>query len=366
MPVKYHYNSFPPKLALDSTLNALICEARTELGRYDGFLLSMYNRDILLSPLFTQEAVLSSRIEGTQSSLSEVLAFEAEQNNAEIPNEKRNDIIEILNYRRAMFEARDSLINIPLSQRIFKQAHKTLMEGARGQNKDPAYYRKIPVWIGGTNLENARFIPIDAQHIDTAMQKLENYIHHDKTYDPILKIALLHAEFEAIHPFLDGNGRLGRMVIPLYLWQEGLLNNPSFYMSSYIDKHRTQYYDLLLNVSANNDWSTWCSFFIQGIVEQARDNSHRAQKIVSFYNQLKEEIPKISRSTYGITALDFVFKHTYFSSRFFYERSGVPRSISKNLLDKLTQNDILSCVKGRGRRPSFYMFKKLIDIADGK
>ena len=368
MSIKYNYKQFPPAIELTPKLNSLVCEARTELGRYDAFLSSMHNGDILLSPLFTQEAVLSSRIEGTQSSLSEVLAFDAKQDNDKLSEEKRNDIVEILNYRKAMFNTKNELATIPLSQRVFKNAHKILMEGSRGQNKDPGNYRKIPVWIGPdkSNIDTARFIPLDAQNIHTAMGDLEKYIHNDDTYDDFIKAAIFHAEFESIHPFLDGNGRLGRMLLPLYLWQKKLLATPSFYMSSYLEKHRQQYYDLLLNISKNGDWLSWCVFFVEGIKEQAKDNLTRANKIVHYYNNLKEEIPKISKSPYGITALDFLFKNTYFNSTTFYQKSGVPKTIAKRLLDTFVDNGVIDCRRGSGRKPNFYLFKHLIDIADGK
>lgn len=368
--INYHYNKFPPTLNIDEELLTLISQARTELGRYDGFLSSMHNREVLLSPLFTQEAVLSSRIEGTQSSLTEVLEFEAHEGKQKISDAKRNDIQEILNYRKAMEAARE-LMNkdIPLSNRVLSAAHTELMQGVRGKNKSPGIYRKVPVWIGTdkTSQDNARFTPIESQAIPNAMSNFYNYMHSaDYKYDELIKTAILHAEFEAIHPFLDGNGRVGRLFIPLYLWEKKLLTTPSFYISAYFEKNRDSYYNLLLQISATDDWITWIKFFITGIIQQSQDNFQRAKNIIDYYRELKDIIPTLSRSAYGITALDFIFKNTYFYSTNFYNKSNIPRAVSQRLLSTFVDKGILICRKGRGRKPNFYVFKKLIDIADGQ
>ncbi len=369
MSVEYHYNQFPPTLEIDDELHHLINQARTVLGRYDGCLNTMHNADVLLSPLFKQEAVLSSRIEGTQSTLTEVLAYEAHEGKQNISEEKKDDIREIINYRMAMQEA-EKMINqgIPLSERVLRAAHEKLMQGVRGENKAPGIYRKIPVWIGSdqTNQESARFVPIQAQNINHAMTLFSNYMNHNNDHDDLIKVAILHAEFEAIHPFLDGNGRVGRLFIPLYLWQKGLLVTPSFYISAYFEQHRDSYYDLLLQISAKHDWLSWIKFFTQGIITQSEENFARAESINNYYRDLKDKIPSISKSAYGITALDFIFRETYFRGTKFYEKSGIPRAVAQRLLKMFVEENILECIPGRGRTSNFYIFEKLIDIADGK
>ena len=368
MTTKYHYGKFPPQIEIDTELSDLRNQAMLELGRYDGLLASLPNSGVLLSPLLAQEAVLSSRIEGTQSTLTEFLEFEAHDGKQKIPPEKRNDNQEIFNYRHAMLMAIEDLKKLPLSERVLLNAHKELMQGVRGRNKSPGKYRKTPVWIGPdkTSNESARFIPIDAQHINSAMSKFSTYIHDDNRYDDVIKIAILHAEFESIHPFLDGNGRVGRLLIPLYLWQKKLLSTPSFYISEYFEKNKGTYYHLLEKVSANNDWATWIKFFIRGIIIQSQNNFHKAKKIIDYYNQLKDQIPKISKSIYGITALDFIFKNPIFFSTAFYKESDVPRAVAQRLLSVFAEEKILVCVKGQGRMPNWYAFDKLIEIADGK
>lgn len=372
MAIKYHYEKFPPTIELNQELYNLIAKARTELGRYDGFLSTMQGSESLLSPLFVQEAVLSSQIEGTQSTLTEVLEFDGQEGGTKnITTEKRDEIREILNYRIAMDSATNSIKTqqLPLSGRVLKQSHKILMDSVRGNNKNPGEYRKTPVWIGPdkTDITKARFIPIDAQHIDTAISNFEQYTHNNNTqYDDLLKVAILHAEFEAIHPFLDGNGRLGRMFIPLYLYEKELLSSPAFYISSYFEKNRDTYYDLLLDISKNNNWLFWCEFFLKGVIQQAQENLQLAKNIIDFYNELKERIPKISKSQYGITALDFIFSKTYFNSKSFYENANIPKPTAQRLLKTFVNNHILECITGKGRAHNFYIFKRLIDIADGK
>lgn len=371
MAVTYHYGKFPPKIKLDDEIHALVNQARTELGRYDGFLSSMLNSQTLLSPLFTQEAVVSSKIEGTQSTLSEVLEFEGrDQVQNGLSENKKNDLQEVLNYRYALNKAIDLLSTnkLPLSQRLMKEIHKELMQGVRGKNKAPGKYRKTPVWIGPdkSDMAHARFVPIDAHLIPDAMSWFERYIHNETQYDDLIKVAILHAEIEAIHPFLDGNGRLGRIFIPLYLSEKQLISSPSFYISNYFEKNRDSYYDLLLHISKSNDWLTWCKFFIRGVSEQSQENLERARNIISYYRELKDKIPQITKSQYGITALDFIFKKNYFHSLDFFEHTSIPKPTAQRLLKTFVDQKILYCAQGKGRQPNFYVFKHLIDIADGK
>lgn len=224
-PVKYHIGGFPPDDLDWESLIPLIGPANAALARYDGTLHAIPNVAVLLSPLMTQEAVLSSKIEGTQATMSEVLEFEAEGDVKSIPVEKRDDIEEILNYRQAMYHAEIMLEKLPLCQRVIRETHKVLMTGVRGHKKSPGKYRKGSNWIGppGCTIEEAKFIPVSAGILPDAMSAWEKYIHAD-SLDRLVQLAVLHAEFEAIHPFLDGNGRLGRMLVPLFMAKTELLS----------------------------------------------------------------------------------------------------------------------------------------------
>lgn len=221
---------FPARAARLGALGSLIGPANRALARYDGTLTAVPNPAVLLPPLMAQEAVLSSRIEGTQATMADVMEYEAG-----MPPEtgRTEDIHEVLNYRRAMARAVDLMKELPLCQRVTKQAHAVLMEGVRGQGKAPGEYRKVPNWIGppGVPMEEATYVPISAERLPGAMGRWERFIH-ESSRDTLVQLALLHAEFESLHPFLDGNGRLGRMLVPLFLFSQKLLQGPMFYISA--------------------------------------------------------------------------------------------------------------------------------------
>ncbi len=261
-PVHYHYDKFPPKDIDWSKLIPLIGPASAALARYDGTLAAIPNANLLLSPLTTQEAVLSSRIEGTQATMGEVLEYEAEGRLDDIPAEREDDINEVLNYRRAMWSAIELLHELPLCQRVIKQAHHVLLEGVRGHGKSPGDYRRIPNWIGqpGCSIDDARYVPISVDRLQEGLDRWEKFIH-DEAPDRLVQLALVHAEFEALHPFLDGNGRLGRMCVPLFMYKTGLIQSPMFYISAFFEAHRDEYYERLLSISRDNDWTNWCVFF---------------------------------------------------------------------------------------------------------
>ena len=217
-PVHYHQGHFPPETLNWEKLISLVGSANAAVARYDGLLSAIPNAAVLLSPLTTQEAVLSSRIEGTQATMGEVLEYEAKGDTGDPTSPKEADIWEVLNYRKAMRAAEVLLQKLPLSQRVVRETHKILLSGVRGHGKSPGEYRKIPNWIGphGCTIDEARFVPVPADKLPDAMSRWEKFIH-DEVSDRLIQLALIHAEFEAMHPFLDGNGRLGRMLIPLFM-----------------------------------------------------------------------------------------------------------------------------------------------------
>ena len=264
------------------------------MARYDGILQAMPNSGVLLSPLSTREAVLSSRIEGTQASMTDVLEFEAGVD-AESP-ERREDIHEILNYRRTMHEAEHMLETFPMSRRVICRAHEVLLDSVRGAGKAPGEYRRVPNWIGppGRGIEEARFVPPAAPEIPDAMSRWERYANAsaDDVPDRLVQLAVLHAEFEALHPFLDGNGRVGRMLIPLLLWQWGMVERLHFYVSGFLEAHRSDYYESLLSVSRDRDWTTWTLFFMQAVRAQAEENLVKARGILGLYDDFEDRIPR--------------------------------------------------------------------------
>ena len=265
MTTQYHYNSFPPSHLDWEKLIPLLGPTRAAIAHYDGILTAVPNADVLLSPLTTQEAVLSSRIEGTQATMGEVLEYEAAGDTGKYDEGRKADIYEVLNYRKAMREAQTLLEGLPLSQRLIKKLHEILLSGVRGENKSPGIYRKIPNWIGpsGCSIENAYFVPISVDKLQDGINRWENFIH-EEYLDNLVQLALLHVEFEALHPFLDGNGRLGRMLVPLFMWQKNIISRPNFYISAVFERDRTTYYERLRSVSQESKWTEWCIFFFEG------------------------------------------------------------------------------------------------------
>ncbi|MEE9368921.1 MAG: Fic/DOC family N-terminal domain-containing protein [Pontiella sp.] len=365
-PVQYHYDKFPPQKLDLALLLPLIGPASSAVARYDGVLSVIPNATVLLSPLTTQEAVLSSKIEGTQATMSEVLEFEAKGGRSEIPEEKRQDINEVLNYRKAMRHAEKGMQELPLCQRIIKEVHAVLLEGVRGHGKAPGEYRRIPNWIGphGCTMEEARFIPVSAGDLGEAMGKWDLYINSD-TPDRLIQLAILHAELEALHPFLDGNGRLGRMCIPLFMHQVGLIHRPMFYISAYFEANRDEYYDRLLAVSSNGDWSGWCAFFLKAVQMQAEQNLEKANSIFDLYNKMKLKIVEISHSQFAIHALDWIFEQPIFNSSDFIRASGIPKATATRILGVLKEDVLQVWAEGRGNKPAVYGYGDLLNVAEG-
>lgn len=368
MPVHYHQGRFPPDAIDWSQLLPLIGPANAAVARYEGVLHAVPNPQVLLSPLTAQEAVLSSRIEGTQATLGEVLEFEAQGNLFDESTPKKADIREVLNYRAALMEAVTLLAELPLSQRLLRATHRVLMQGVRGRNKDPGEYRRVPNWIGpeGCTIEQARYVSSGAEQVPANMAALEAYLHADAP-DRLVQLAIAHVEFEAIHPFLDGNGRLGRLLVPLFLFEKSLLSSPNFYISDYLEAHRDEYYDRLLAVSRDGDWTGWCRFFLTALIEQARSNQQRALAILDLYRARKDWVAEATRSQYAVRALDWVFERPIFKTSDFVETAGVPRPTAMRILRVLREEGVLTELRpAAGRRPAVLAFRDLLNIAEGR
>ncbi len=362
---KYHQGKFPPATLDWPRLLPLIGPANAAVARYEGVLHGIPNAAVLLSPLTTQEAVLSSKIEGTQATFGEVLEFEAAEDTA--TGEKRNDIQEILNYRSALRHAETLMRTLPLSQRVVREAHRVLLEGVRGQNKTPGEYRRLPNWIGpqGCTLEGAHFVPPGADTLPDAMSAWEKYLHSE-ALDKLVQLAIIHAEFEAIHPFLDGNGRVGRLLVPLFLVDKKLLTAPNFYISAFLEAHRDEYYERLLAVSRDGDWTSWCAFFLTALLEQARANEAKAKAILELYRAKKDWIAEQTRSQYAVRALDWFFRLPVFRTSDFVSAAGIPKPTAERIVRVVRDQGLLREIRaGQGRRPAILAFVELLSIAEG-
>lgn len=367
MVVEYHRGAFPPAKLDWNALIPLLGPTSASIARYGGVLAAIPDPSVLLAPLTSQEAVLSSSIEGTHATMGELLSLEAGAEEL-LPEARRGDIAEVFNYRRAMNEAQRLLKDLPLSQRVVTAAHRVLMEGVRGGDKAPGEYRRIPVWIGPDrhDASTARYIPISAGDLPAGMGEWEKYLHADAP-DKLVQLAVIHAEFESLHPFLDGNGRVGRMLVPLFLWQQGLIREPLFYVSAYFEANRGAYYDGLLSVSRDRDWTAWSRFFLQALKTQADSNHAVVMSIVDLYARLKRDVVEWSHSQYAIQALDWMFGRPIFRSPDFVANAGIPPPTAKRLLAVFRAQGLFSVlVEGRGRRNSVFALKELLNVAEGR
>jgi len=339
----------------------LIGDANAELARYDGVLSGMINPHVLLSPLMTNEAVLSSKIEGTQATLEEVLKYEAAPDEK---NEKSADIQEILNYRKAMSFAIKSLGDKPINLNMIKEMHGILLDDVRGDDKAKGQFRKTQNFIGkpGSAIENATYVPPAPLILLEYLDNLEKYIHYDEK-DRIIQAAIIHAQFELIHPFNDGNGRVGRILIPLFLFEKAKISLPMFYISSYFEKNRDEYYDKLRGLSREADWDGWIEFFLKAVINQAQENSDKAKTILKLYAKMKSDTDTIVKTRYAISAVDTIFRSPIFISTDFIKRSKIQKQSAMRILKALSSKGILETpVKGKGRRATIYVFKEYMSI----
>ena len=341
-------------------------DASSAISRYDGLLQNIINPTVLLSPVTTQEAVLSSRIEGTAATLDEVLQLEAGQ---EYDEKKTQDIVEVINYRKALLAAEEELAHRPLSLSLIKGIHKILLDGVRGANKSPGLFRIKQNWIGKPNckIEEARFVPPNPMVLPEHLERWEWYIQKHKEA-ALVQLAVIHAQFEILHPFEDGNGRIGRILIPLYLFQRTVLHRPMFYLSEYLESNRDEYYDRLLAITNNNDWQGWIEFFLAGVIKQATDNTEKAKRIKLLYETLKTAFRETTHSEFATAALDTFFSKPIINSTDFHKRSGISTAPTSNsILRKLHDAGYLTLIrKGRGQMPSVYCLPELLNTAEGR
>jgi len=344
-----------------------IGRANRAVGNFGGILRGLPNPEVLLSPLVTQEAVLSSRIEGTIATLSEVLRFEAGEES--FSPEKQNDIYEIVNYRVAMLTAEKLLRTKPFHLNLLLKLHSILLDSVRGRDKGRGRFRTIQNWIGrpNTSVEQATFVPPSPSVLPEYLDNWEKYYHADRP-DPLVQLSIIHAQFEILHPFLDGNGRLGRMLIPLFLYEKKILFSPVFYISEFLEKNREEYVTSLQSISVDSDWNQWIMFFLESIAAQAGTNALKAKQILELYNRLKSHFLEQTHSQYAIPLLDFMFRAPVFSTTQVLEQPHMPtRATVFQILRKLVHDGSLKIVRaGSGRRPQVFALPELINLCEGR
>ena len=366
-PVQYHLGGFPPTRLAWEALVPLIGRANAALARYDGLIAAIPNASVLLSPLTTQEAVLSSRIEGTNVTMGEVLEIEAGAD-ANTTQPKREDAEEIRNYRTALSFAARAVTERPLSSHLLREIHALLMDGVRGRDKDPGAFRTEQNWIGqaGCPVDQASFVPVPQEHLSAGLDLWTTYVGSREEPDALVQLAIAHAEFEALHPFKDGNGRLGRMIIPLFLFERDLLRGPNFYMSGYLEARRDAYIESMRAISRDGGWTQWCAFFLEGLIQQASENQAKAQAILELHQSMLKEVAGLTHSQYAGLAVDFLFSFPVFASTHFVNDSGIPRPTALRILSALREAGVLGVVReGAGRRPGVFAFSALLSIVEG-
>jgi Fic family protein len=362
--VRYHYEKFPPSsFNYESFLEPLL-KATDAVARYDQMLKNMHSSEILLAPLRNQEAVISSRMEGTVSTMDEILKYEADHDDKlEASPNVRSEVIETILYQRALKSVQRAMKDgYPLSQSLIKMLHQKLLSLGRGASKSPGEFKKEQNYIADTLKKDVLFIPISSEKLQDGLDKLFQYIEQS-THPTLIKTAVTHVEFEALHPFKDGNGRIGRMLITLMLWSSGIISEPHFYISGYLEEHKNLYMDALRNVSENDDWDGWCRFFLEAIEQQAVRNLEIAQNIRMLYEEMKNTFSEVLSSRWSVYALDFVFTHPLFRNNKFTTGSGIPTPTAARFTRSLLENELLTTLEeASGRRPALYSFEPLMRL----
>ncbi len=366
----YIPKKFPPEKIKWKEIIPLISKANSAIARFDGMLQSLVNPGVLLSPLTTKEAVLSSRIEGTQATLEEVMQEEAGFNDKKISTSLKEDIKEIINYRNALTFAEEELSHRPMTLGLIKDIHAILLDSVRGKDKSPGEFRNNQNWIGisGMPMEESRFVPPNPIVLQEHLERWEDFLRFDGFPDTLVQLAIIHAQFEILHPFKDGNGRTGRLIIPLFLFWKKLLTKPSFYMSEYLERNRQQYDDKLLFITEKGDWQGWIEFFLNAIIEQSEINTGKTKKMLELYEGSKRKFAVATQSQYAIAALDAFFKQPIINTSLFLKIAAIPNRVTGNkILKKLLDDKLIKLYKpSEGRKPAIYIFCDLLNIVEDK
>ncbi|WP_067141160.1 Fic family protein [Oceanivirga salmonicida] len=349
-------------IEIDNKMNLLLNKAYLLLGRLDGITITLPDIDLFVLMYVQKESTLSSQIEGTQASLIDVLQKERLENNKN--NIKETE--EIVNYIKATKFAFEKLKELPLCMRLIKEVHKVLLYNIRGSEKELGEFRNSQNWIGytGCNLNTATYIPPAVEYMTKALYELEEYINNESNIPNIIKIALIHYQFETIHPFLDGNGRIGRLLIILFLKEVGLINYPVLYLSYYFKKNRSEYYDLLMKVRFEGKYEEFIKFFITGIIEVCKDSLKSIRDILELKKQDIEKINAIGKGNILnlLKIYDYSLKHPFLNSKDLENEFDISKPTINKLLDILLDLGIFELVDKDKKRYKEYVYRKYVDI----
>ena len=345
---------------MDRELARLLSEADHALGRLDGVTSILPNPDLFVSMYVRHEAVLSSQIEGTQSTLEDVLQFEIDASGQEHPK----DVEEVVNYVRAMNYGLKRLEELPLSLRLIREIHGELLKGVRGAHRTPGEFRRSQNWIGPPNctLATATFVPPPVHEMQDALANLENFLHETAAFPALIVCGLAHAQFETIHPFLDGNGRVGRLLITFLLCQRGILKFPLLYLSHYLKFHRAEYYARLMAVRNDGNWEAWLKFFLKGVGEVSRSATETARRILELRQKHQAVIHrKAANQTNAIGLLDYLFEQPLVNVRLVEKRLNCAFVTANTLLKQFAEMGIVKEITG-GQRNRRYEYSPYLTL----
>lgn len=346
-----------PPLAFDTQLATVLAGAGTALGRLDGVAATLPNPDLFVAMYVRREAVLSSQIEGTQSTLDDVLAFEIDPDRPSLPADTK----EVVNYINAMHYGLGRLGSLPLSLRLLREIHERLMSGTRGANKSPGQFRESQNWIGIGRLAEATFVPPPPAEMRTALGNLERFLHDSGGLDPLITCALAHAQFETIHPFLDANGRVGRLLVTFLLCHEKVLQRPVLYLSHYLKQQRASYYDRLMAIRFAGDWEGWLRFFLTGVAEVAREAERTARQIVQLREDIRQRAQETRMSASSFRLLDQLFERPVINVRAAAVELGISYVRANVLIGELCDIGVLREITG-GSRNRIFRFAPYLDL----
>ena len=359
-------DTLPPDLEPSWDLTRRTSEADRALSELAGIARNLPNPHLLIGPFVRREAVLSSRIEGTQASLSDIFLYEA----SGVPNPRVPDVREVANYVDALDHGLKRLGELPISLRLIREMHAHLMEGVMGvggAHLTPGEFRRSQNWIGppGCALMDATFVPPPEAEMRQALSDLEKYLHAESPLPPLVRMALIHYQFEAIHPFLDGNGRIGRLLITLLLCAEGLLPQPLLYLSAYFERHRPEYYRLLLAVSQDGAWTEWIGFFLDGVARQSRDAIKRSSRLLDLWRSYRDRLLSARSSPLALQLVDELFASPVITLAGAGRLLGVTPRAAQGNIDKLISEGILKETTGR-QRNRVYTASEIIQIVEAE
>jgi len=353
---RYQYKSFEPSKVntewlIDNTeLQLLLSQADIKLGELNAFSQLIPDVDFFIKMHILKEGTKSSKIEGTQTNIDDAV-----QKQENIEAEKKDDWLEVHNYVEAMNQSIKSLDKLPLSNRLLKQAHRTLTQGARGNRKTPGEFRKSQNWIGGTSLRDAIFIPPHQDSVDDLMNDLEKFLHNENLAIPqLIKIGIAHYQFETIHPFLDGNGRIGRLLITLYLVSNDLLSKPTLYLSDFFEKHRSLYYDNLTRARTHNDLVQWLKFFLEGMRATSENSTQTFKNIIKLRSEVEIKIAKLGKKQeMAREFLQHLYSNPMVDSSDVVKLFNINISTALRLIDDFVKLKILKEITGQKRNRNF-------------